>query len=75
MTEEQAQVSAGTIAELARLAGLHAGPGRVDRLRDEYQLALVAVRELDEAVPENRSGAEATMMFDAAWPENVRGAS
>jgi hypothetical protein len=75
MTEEQATVSAGMIGEMARLAGLHAGPERVDRLRDEYRLALEAVRELDEAVPETLPGAEATMAFDAAWPEHVRGAS
>jgi hypothetical protein len=75
MTEEQAQVSVQTIGEMARLAGLHTEPDRVERLRDAHLLALEAVRELDDALPDGLSGAEGTKGFDAAWPSEGGGAS
>ncbi len=75
MTEGQTQVSVATIGEMARLAGLHTKPGRVGRLRDAYQLALEAVRELDDAVSGGVSGSEGATAFDAAWPEQGRSAS
>ena len=63
--KRSSNVSIEDVASLAKLAGLEISQDRLERLRDEVDVALIAISELEAAA--RRAMGDGSDPFDAAW--------